>query len=303
MKKLIASLLAISTLFFSKDSIAQRKVGQGSAQPARSISKPAATPGNRSAAPANNANRNINSGGKSTKRENLGNDKPSFDRSGNNNLSGNKVNVDNSKRNVNVNIDNSKDVKINNNRVVNNSVRTNGYRPYTRPPYRHGGFVYFSYRPYFYHPYTPFYWGPVWHPWGFFVAALATTAIIVSIENAQYHYDQGVWYQPYNGGYQVISAPVGATITTLPTNTQTVVVNETVNNYYYGGTFYEKNEKGYTVVPPTAGTIVPHLPEGGKEVKVGDQTYVQFGEIYYQPIQVDGKNMYEIVEVKKEDNK
>ncbi len=303
MKKFTLALLAITFFVFSKDTFAQRKVGQGGAKPAKTISKPSVTPGNRSTAPTNSANRSLNSGGKNTKRDNLGNDKPSIDRSGNNTLSGNKVNVDNSKRNVNVNIDNSKDVKINNNRVVNNSVRPNGYRPYTRPPYRHGGFVYFSYRPYFYHPYTPFFWGPVWHPWGFFVAALATTAIIVSIENAQYHYDQGVWYQPYNGGYQVVSAPVGGTITTLPPNAQTVVVNETVNNYYYGGDFYEKTEKGYSVVPATAGTIVPHLPEGGKEVKVGDQTYVQFGEVFYQPIQVDGKNMYEIVEVKKEDIK
>jgi len=303
MKKFTLALLAVTFFVFSKDTFAQRKIGQGGANPAKTISKPSVTPGNRSTAPANSANRSLNSGGKNTKRDNLGNDKPSIDRSGNNTLSGNKVNVDNSKRNVNVNIDNSKDVKINNNRVVNNSVRPNGYRPYTRPPYRHGGFVYFSYRPYFYHPYTPFFWGPVWHPWGFFVAALATTAIIVSIENAQYHYDQGVWYQPYNGGYQVVSAPVGGTITTLPPNAQTVVVNETVNNYYYGGDFYEKTEKGYSVVPATAGTIVPHLPEGGKEVKVGDQTYVQFGEVFYQPIQVDGKNMYEIVEVKKEDIK
>jgi len=303
MKKFIITSFAFASIFLSLASLAQRKAVPGSGQAAKSVSKPAATPSNRSAAPARNNNRNLNSGNSGSKRDNLSADKKSVDRSGNNNLSGNKVNIDNSKKNLNVNIDNSKDVKINNNRVVNNSVRSNGYRPYTRPPYRHGGFVYFSYRPYFYHPYTPFYWGPVWHPWGFFVAALATTAIIVSIENAQYHYDQGVWYQPYNGGYQVVSAPVGGTITTLPPNAQTVVVNETVNNYYYGGDFYEKTEKGYSVVPATAGTIVPNLPEGGKEVKVGDQTYVQFGEIFYQPIQVEGKNMYEIVEVKKEDIK
>jgi hypothetical protein len=303
MKKFIITSFAFASIFLSLASLAQKKVGQGGGQAARSVSKSAAAPSNRSAAPASNSNRNLNSGNNGSKRDNLGADKKSVNRSGNNNFSGNNVNIDNSKKNVNVNIDNSKDVKINNNRVVNNRVRPNAYRPDTRPPKRHGGFVYFSYRPYFYHPYTPFFWGPVWHPWGFFVAALATTAIIVSIENAQYHYDQGVWYQPYNGGYQVVSAPVGGTITTLPPNAQTVVVNETVNNYYYGGDFYEKTEKGYSVVPATAGTIVPNLPEGGKEVKVGDQTYVQFGEIFYQPIQVEGKNMYEIVEVKKEDIK
>ena len=78
---------------------------------------------------------------------------------------------------------------------------------------------------------------------------------------------------------------------------QTVVVNETTNNYYYGGAYYEKSGGGYTVVAPTAGTLVASLPEGGEEVKVGDITYVKFGETYYQPVEKDGKEMYEIVNV------
>lgn len=77
-------------------------------------------------------------------------------------------------------------------------------------------------------------------------------------------------------------------------------MTETTNNYYYGGAFYEKNADGYIVVPATAGTIVPALPEGGEETKIGDVTYVLFGDTYYQPIQVDGENMYEIVEVKED---
>ena len=207
--------------------------------------------------------------------------------------SGNKI--DNSKRNIN--IDNSKNVNINrNNTRVNASSRR-----YTRPPYRYGGHRYYCHRPYYYHPYRPFYWGPVWHPWGFFVATLATTAIIVSIENQKYHYDSGVYYVSSSGGYTVVQAPVGATVQTLPKETEKVEVNETTNNYYYGGAFYSKSDEGYTVVPATAGTIVPSLPEGGEEVKIGDVTYVQFGDTYYQPIQVDGKNMYEIVEVKEDE--
>jgi hypothetical protein len=39
------------------------------------------------------------------------------------------------------------------------------------------------------------------------------------------------------------------------------------------------------------------LPEGGEEVKLGDVTYVKVGETYYQPIQKNGKNMYEVVDV------
>jgi hypothetical protein len=53
------------------------------------------------------------------------------------------------------------------------------------------------------------------------------------------------------------------------------------------------------VVLATVGTIILKLPESGEEVEIGDQTYVQFVETYYQPIELDGKNMCEIVEIKK----
>ncbi len=189
-----------------------------------------------------------------------------------------------------INIDNSRNTTV----VRNNSIR------YNRPPHVYGGHRYYAYHPYYYHPYRPYSWGPAWHPWGYFVARIATTAIIISIANQQYHYDSGVYYTASSGGYTVVQAPVGATITTLPANAEPVVVNETTNNYYYGGTYYEKSDGGYTVVPPTAGTIVENLPEGAEEVKVGDQTYVKYGETYYLPVQKDGKNVYEVVDVQPE---
>ncbi|MFN9492998.1 MAG: DUF6515 family protein, partial [Sphingobacteriales bacterium] len=70
-------------------------------------------------------------------------------------------------------------------------------------------------------------------------------------------------------------------------------------NYYWGGTFYEKVSNGYKVVAPTAGAVVEHMAEGGEEVKMGDVTYVKMGETYYQPIQQNGKSMYEVVNVEK----
>jgi hypothetical protein len=51
------------------------------------------------------------------------------------------------------------------------------------------------------------------------------------------------------------------------------------------------------VVAPTAGSVVSNVSEGGEEVKLGDVTYVKLGETYYQPIQLNGKNMYEVVAV------
>lgn len=192
---------------------------------------------------------------------------------------------------------------VNNNINVNNNyyVRYNPM-PYPRPPYAYGGYHYHCYHPYHYHPYHPYYWGPAYHPYGFFLVAITTTAIIISIENdakntQEYYYDNGVYYVKTDGGYKVVEAPVGATVKEIPKESQTVIINETTNNYYYGGTYYEKTSKGYEVVPPMAGTVVENLPEGGEEVKIGEVTYVKIGSTYYQPIEQNGKKMYEVVKV------
>jgi hypothetical protein len=55
------------------------------------------------------------------------------------------------------------------------------------------------------------------------------------------------------------------------------------------------------VVPPTAGAVVENLPEGGEEVRIGDVTYVKVGDVYYQPIEQDGEDMYEVVNVEPEE--
>ncbi|GMQ26739.1 hypothetical protein Aoki45_34220 [Algoriphagus sp. oki45] len=214
--------------------------------------------------------------------------------------SNNRVNVDKSRGDVNINVDNSRrtNVNVRNNRNV---AYRPPYRPYPRPPYMWGGFGFSWYRPYYYHPFVPFYWGPVWHPWGFFVATLAVTAIVVSVDNQDYHYDEGVFYVKETDGYVVVEAPQGANVTVIPKESEVVEVSPTVNNYYYGGTFYEQKDGTYTVVPPPAGSVVSALPEGAEEVKVGDQTFVKYGDTYYMPVEVDGKNMYEIVQVEEED--
>jgi len=264
----------------------------------------------------------------------------------------NNVNINNSKKNVNINVDNSKDIHVNNSR--NTSVRRNT-RAYARPPHVYGGYRYRCYHPYYYHPYRPYVWGPRWHPWGFFIATLATTAIIVSIvdndmdmpgdfdmasnnrsgwgiypgesqlvlagpafvsyrdypdytmyqsskerltADGDYYYDEGVFYLKGNGGYTVVSAPIGAKIKTLPSGYETVSADDNgTKNYYYGGAFYEKRSDGYVVVAPLAGTLVENISEGGEEVKLGEVTYIKLGETYFQPVKENGKDMYEVADV------
>src|SRR4029078_385688 len=110
-------------------------------------------------------------------------------------------------RTANVNV-NRADVSIQRNTVVRAA-----RRPYTRAPYAYGGRRYYAYHPYAYHRYTPFAFGVGFHPSGAFVGAMPAPAIAVSWANTNYYYNAGVWYMPASGGYTVVTAPVGATVT------------------------------------------------------------------------------------------
>lgn len=51
------------------------------------------------------------------------------------------------------------------------------------------------------------------------------------------------------------------------------------------------------MVAPAAGAVVTNLPQGAEKVKIGDQIYVKVGETYYQPVQANGRNAYEVFQV------
>ena len=154
------------------------------------------------------------------------------------------------------------------------------------------------------HPGVHFLWRPpvFWHPFGFFVAALATTAIVVSVANSndQYYYDQGTYYQETEKdgqkGYVAVAAPIGATVPTLPDGNVEVAVGDK-SYYYYAGTFYFPDTDGehYVVVQAPVGAVIPYLPDGYQKEAHGDITYYSYAGIYYQPKTVSGEVSYEVV--------
>ena len=68
-----------------------------------------------------------------------------------------------------------------------------------------------------YHRYRPYGFGVGFYPFGAFVATMAATAIAVSLGQHVVLLQRGVWYTPASGGYTVVTAPVGATVATVPT--------------------------------------------------------------------------------------
>jgi hypothetical protein len=151
-------------------------------------------------------------------------------------------------------------------------------------------------RPYAFHPYHPYYWGPHWHPFGFFLSALTANAIRISIANQYYYYDDGCYYLPSNGGYDVVAPPIGAVISYLPDGYETIDLDDG-EYYYYAGAFYISTGNGYQVVPAPPGAIVSQLPDGATSQNVNGETLFVYNNTYYAPISQDGQDAYQVVPV------
>ena len=155
-------------------------------------------------------------------------------------------------------------------------------------------------------PHVFFHPGPFWHPIGFFITAIATTAIIVSIVDSNnkkkdYYYDNGTYYekseQDGKSGYEAVPAPIGAKVPTLPDSSTQVTVNNT-DYYYYASTFYvqDSDKEHWVVVQPPVGAVVPYVPDGYEKKKVDDIEYYVYANIYYLPKSSDGDIVYEVVQ-------
>ena len=116
------------------------------------------------------------------------------------------------------------------------------------------------------------------------------------IRGKYYYYDEGVYYEKSDKkeGYEVVQAPEGVEITTLPTGYTTTIAGN-MKYYYHGGVFYVQTETGYKVAAAPIGAIVYKLPEGGEEVDLQGNKLIKYGGAYFQPILHDGQDAYEVV--------
>jgi hypothetical protein len=149
--------------------------------------------------------------------------------------------------------------------------------------------------PYYYHPYHPYYWGPHYHPLGFFLSALAADAIWFNFNNQRYWYDDGCFYLPQNGGYDVVAAPLGAIVTSLPPGYETPVASDGQTYYYYAGVFYVQTGQGYQVVAAPPGAVIDNLPQGAVDQQVNGEDFLVYNNTFFEPISQDGQDAYEVV--------
>lgn len=69
------------------------------------------------------------------------------------------------------------------------------------------------------------------------VPALPLGFVALSVGAASYYYADGYFYSPARGGYQVVTAPLGATVATLPYGAQQQVIGDQTYAFANGSWF------------------------------------------------------------------
>ena len=172
------------------------------------------------------------------------------------------------------------------------------------------------------HGYYGSYYGP---RLGFSVGFLPYGYYPFYFGDYQYFYSAGLFYQYNNDQYTVVEPPVGAEVTTLPSNAQSIVINGQqyyeVNGVYYEPITKDDGTLSYQVAgkdgelntdnsnvdnapaAPQMGDIVTQLPPNCRKINVnGQKLYISPDGIYYQA-QADqsGNTVYKIVGLPDED--
>jgi len=142
-----------------------------------------------------------------------------------------------------------------------------------------------------------------------------------------YYYYGGVFYRPYDdGGYEIATPPLGASVPALPRGSQSIVI-DSQQYYEYNGVYFQQttDDQGKTIYvvagkdgvlntngqnadnappAPRVGDIINQLPEGSRKVTLnGKKYYVAPDGIYYEEF-TDAHNFkaYRIVSIPSDDD-
>ena len=98
-----------------------------------------------------------------------------------------------------------------------------------------------------------------------------------------------------NGVYQIVAAPYGLSLLTLPDGCETIVFKNRFY-YYYDGTFFRNYGTHYEVIAPSIGMIVPYLPNYGVSyVCYKNRPAYYFNGYYYYEVPIYGGVAYKVV--------
>jgi hypothetical protein len=126
------------------------------------------------------------------------------------------------------------------------------------------------------------------------LGALPVGFLALQIGGVPYYYNDGIYYQPADNGYEEVYPPVGAEVPEPPDGAIEIDAGGGQVYYYAGGAFYEQQaDGGYAIVPTPIGVIVPELPPGAVPITINGSVAYQFNGVDYEPVFVDGVTQYQ----------
>ena len=115
----------------------------------------------------------------------------------------------------------------------------------------------------------------------------------VSVYNGvNYHYADGIYYRPYQGGYTIVRPPVGIHVNVLPPGFATLILAGT-SYYYLNDVYYIQIQPNiYKVVEKPDEKIIcleysefiSQLPQGAESISINGKNYYRVNDIYYEKI-------------------
>lgn len=131
------------------------------------------------------------------------------------------------------------------------------------------------------------------------VAVTRTTVVktipksrVAVYNGVNYHYANGNYYRPYQGGYTVVRPPIGIHVNILPTGFSTLILGG-IPYYYLNDIYYiQLHPNIYQVVEKPADTIIcdqhfefiSQLPDGTELIEINGKKFYRVNDIYYEKI-------------------
>jgi len=128
---------------------------------------------------------------------------------------------------------------------------------------------------------------------GHVVRALPGGYVRLTVGGFPYFYYGGVFYHHRPSGYEVVEAPAGATVASVPQDATLITVDSRTYSYFEG-VFYvwDSDEDAYVVVDPPIGAEVPYVPDGYAVDDRDGILYYVYGDVWYRPVMRDGVTVY-----------
>ena len=130
--------------------------------------------------------------------------------------------------------------------------------------------------------------------WGDYYWGIPPYALWFNLDGYNYYDYDGIYYKYDDNKYQVVPAPIGHMVKTLPKGS-TQFSLDGATYFYYFGSFYIPQDGQFMVVQPPIGAEVDSIPDGYEKVMIDGQTYFTLNGVQYKAILRNNAVWYQVI--------